>query len=69
MGPETGVGGEEGASAPSLVLCLVRPKLAQYFCSGPRWGFRSGHSELPVVAGLCPKPLQTAHSRKEENNL
>ncbi|KAJ1186883.1 hypothetical protein NDU88_003663 [Pleurodeles waltl] len=43
--------------------------LARYLRSGPRWGFRSGHSELPMVAGLRPKPLQTAHSRKDDNSL
>ncbi|KAJ1215526.1 hypothetical protein NDU88_003134 [Pleurodeles waltl] len=51
MGPETRGGGLPPSHG---ILCLVRQNLARYLCSGPRWGFRSGHSELPMVAGLRP---------------
>ncbi|KAJ1129911.1 hypothetical protein NDU88_008272 [Pleurodeles waltl] len=42
-----------------------RHVLARLLCSGPRLGFRSGHSELPVVAGLRPDMSYSLHKTGE----
>ncbi|KAJ1104799.1 hypothetical protein NDU88_002208 [Pleurodeles waltl] len=60
MGPEGGwrggvahLGG--GHFRPPNAFVLRAPFWRDFYAQGPRWGFRSGPSELPVVAGLRPE--------------